>query len=59
MKRQASISGPELIVVSIKWQASQGGPGLINVVDQKAGLPVCVWSNRGLHQTAGSLGSLA
>ena len=56
---QASISGSGLIVPSIKWEASHGGPGLISGVNQKAGLPSCVWSYRGLHQTVGSLGSLA
>ena len=59
MKSQARVDEPGLIVVSIKQQASHGGPVLISDVDQKAGLPACVWSNRGLHQAAGSLGSLA
>ena len=34
MKTQASISGLGLIVISIKWQASHGGPGLIGGVNQ-------------------------
>ena len=39
-----------------KSQASLNGTGLIIGFDQKSGLTESVWSNHGLHQTAGSFG---